>query len=125
MLLVVIDWLLFSLRRELLCLYLSSHGNHGFMLFGCWWVYLLNFNQISVEGVRPCSFSHCGVDNLVFSVHVLPQVCLVFWLVEIESDWYGKFGSALIPFQLVVELFMNSLEIWDWSRSWWLEAKIC
>jgi hypothetical protein len=43
---------------------------------------------------------------------------------EVESNWDCKFGCALITFQLVIEVFMYSFEIWNWSRDWWFEAKI-
>lgn len=54
---------------------------------------------------------------------MLSQVSLVFWLVELEWLWYSKFCCALIPLQLVVELLVDPLEIWNCFWNWWLEAE--
>jgi len=81
------------------------------MLLGGWWVDNW-LSEVKVEGFdRGCSLLHSWVDDLVFLVHVLAEISLVFVLMEVEWNWSGWLEAALVLLKFACELLVQTLEV--------------
>jgi hypothetical protein len=117
--------LLHYLLLDLVGLGLPAKSDQGLMLLGRWWVVLLLSGQVPVQGGCRSGLARLlrWIDQLIVGVHVLAKTWVVFGLVEVKWLWSRKLRLRLVAFKLLREFSVESLEVRDLLRDWWLETE--
>ena len=111
------------LLLDLLSLLLSPKSHHGLVLLGGWrsghWLVKQVGIQLLSSRVGPLLFGLGWADLLILSVHMLLQIRVELWLVEVEWFGLGQLNLRLVLLHFGGELPMQSLEVWHFLGSWW------